>query len=463
MLTSPAPLVLMGALVVTGCARSSAQPPATAIVNITVVDAERGVARAGQTVILEGERIAWVGSAPEARVPVGARVIDGDGRWLVPGLIDAHVHLFQSGGPYTRPDVVDLREQFPYERELARTRSRIAVTLRRWLATGVTAVADLGGPTWTFEVRDASRAHAAPHVAVAGPLISTVARPELDVDGDPAIVQARSPQHAAALTRAQLARNSDFVKFWFIHRPGDDLRAQTELLRAVVEVAHAADTPVVVHATELRVAKAALRAGADILAHSIEDRLVDAELLRLARARDAIYVTTLFVGEGYGLALSGRLEPTELERALADPDVLAELCALEPRWEARPSAHIARENLRRVWEAGITVAVGSDAGNIGTLHGPGYHREIRQLEAAGLTPAQILRAATVNGARVMGLEDRVGRIAPGWLADLVLLDADPLEDASHLASVHRVIRGGEVYAPEQLVAGDPAECASRPE
>jgi imidazolonepropionase-like amidohydrolase len=251
---------------------------------------------------------------------------------------------------------------------------------------------------------------AAPHVAVAGPLISTVARPMLDL-GDPPIEHAESPAQAAALARERLRRGADFLKVWLIHHRGDDLSAQTELVRAVAEVAHEADEPLVVHATELRVAKAALRAGADVLAHSVRDALVDDEFLRLARDRDVVYIPTLHVRSGYDLALSGAFEPTALERELASPEVLSMLEELERRRPASGTSpsRFAVQNLQRVWRSGITVAVGSDAGNIGTLHGPGFFRELHRLAEAGLTPPQILKAATLNGAEAMGMEDRSAR------------------------------------------------------
>jgi imidazolonepropionase-like amidohydrolase len=412
----------------------------TAITGVTVVDPTTGERRADQTILVEHGRISKIGPTRELHVDPRARRVDATGKWAIPGLVDAHVHFFQSGGPYTRPDIVDLRARFPYERELARTRERIPITLKRWLASGVTAVADLGGGAWTFDVR-----------AVARRLISTVDAKKLDA-GDPPIVRAKNPAHAAALAREQLARDPDFLKFWFIHEPGANLDAEAELVRAVADIAHGAGKRLVVHATELDVAKASLRAGADVLAHSVQDRPVDETFLRLAQERSAIYIPTLWVEDGYQVALSGAYAPTEIERRLGDPDIVAELRGVGGlRAPARHAMDIERENLRRVWDAGITVAVGSDAGNIGTLHGPGYFREIEMLSAAGLSAREILLAATVNGARLMGLSGSIGALEAGRVADIVVLDEDPLEDASNLARVHRVVRGGVVFDPVTLV------------
>lgn len=124
----------------------------TAIVGVSIVDPTNGDVREDQSIVIERGRIARLGASADVHVDGRAFVVDGHGKWAIPGLVDAHVHFFQSGSPYARPDIIDLRGQLPYRQELERTRSRISMTLRRWLASGVTAVADLGGPMWTFEV-----------------------------------------------------------------------------------------------------------------------------------------------------------------------------------------------------------------------------------------------------------------------------------------------------------------------
>src|SRR6478736_2474658 len=130
-----------------------------AIVGATVIHPELGLPRAvarDSTVIIDGNRIVRVGPAKSTPAPRGARLIDGTGKWVVPGLIDAHVHFFQSGNIYTRPDAADFNAVMPYAKEVARNQARLPATFKVWLASGVTGVVDVGGPFWNFDVRDAA-------------------------------------------------------------------------------------------------------------------------------------------------------------------------------------------------------------------------------------------------------------------------------------------------------------------
>jgi imidazolonepropionase-like amidohydrolase len=460
---------LAAALILASVSSQAAETLVTAIVGATVIHPDRDAPAAvapNSTVIIAGRRIASIGPAASIPVPAEATVIDGNGKWVIPGLIDSHIHFFQSGNLYTRPDVADFNASVPYAQEMERNKARLPVTFKVWLASGVTSVVDIGGPFWNFEMRDAAaKSAAAPRVAVAGPLLSMVDRVKLDL-GDPPIIKITSADEARALVRRELERKPDFIKVWFIHRQGDDLAAQEAIVKAAADAAHAAGVRLAVHATELVVAKAALRVGADFLVHSVDDAVVDEEFLALAKRNRALYCPTLFVTLGYRYALSNTWQPTEAERRLADPQILAAMNDLQrmpsetiPERVAKamnqlsppkPSA-LAMQNLRKVWDAGIPVVMGTDAGNIGTLHGPSVFREMEMMAQAGLTPLQVLRSATSNGARAMGMEREIGTLAPGKLADLVILDADPLADVMNLSKIHRVIKDGKVFVPDELV------------
>ena len=418
------------------------------------------------TILIQGDRIQLAGAGITLELPQGAKIIDGRGKWVIPGLVDSHVHFFQSGNLYTRPDEADFNAVVPYAQEVARNKARLDATFKVWLASGVTGVVDIGGPFWNFDVRDrAAVSDAAPRMAVAGPLISMIEDPPLDL-GDPPIIRIDTVEAGLALVKRELVRNPDYIKVWFIYRKGDDVAAHEAIVKAAGDAAHAAGKKLAVHATELIVAKAALRAGADYLVHSVFDEPVDDEFIALIKKSHALYCPTLFVEMGYPLALSNQWRATPEELKRADPEILAAMDDLnEIPADKRPEGvaklmaaakmpdlpRVGMENLKKLSDAGVTIVMGTDAGNIGTLHGPSIHREMKMMVESGMTPLEVLRSATTNGAKALGLEGKAGEIAPGMLADLVILDADPLADIGNLARVYRTIKGGVVYDPEALM------------
>jgi uncharacterized protein (TIGR02246 family) len=440
----------------------------------TLVDGTGGAPVEDAVVVVEGERIVAAGPAATVAIPEGATIIDGTGKYLVPGLIDAHIHFFQSGGLYTRPDIVDLRHVFSYEDEVASIRTRLTDTFHRYLAAGVTGVVDMGGPRWNFEVREkAGKMADAPRVAVAGPLISTVSRPQLDL-GDPPIIQVTNIKEARELVKEQLKDNPAFIKVWYILPPSGDLKENLPLVKAVIDESHKGGARVAVHATQLETARAAVKAGADILVHSVDDRLVDEEFVLLLKERNVIYITTLVVYEGYADVFSKDIHLTALEKETGDPVAMASWGELDspddPDELARRNGRVARlrgarsiqlENLKRLHAAGITVAAGTDAGNIGTLPGVSMHREFELMAEAGLAPAEILVAATRNAAMVGEAVPGNGTIEAGKLADMLLLDADPLADVHNLQQIDRIIKGGVLFTPDGLLSPGPAAVVQR--
>jgi imidazolonepropionase-like amidohydrolase len=445
-------------------------PAAIVITGATIVHPSKTGADAVEpnaTIVIADGKIQTAGAGIAIERPQGATTIDGRGKWVIPGLVDSHVHFFQSGNLYTRPDAADFNAVVPYAKEVERNKARLEATFKVWLASGVTGVADVGGPFWNFDVRDrAAATAAAPRMVVAGPLISMVDDPPLDL-GDPPIIKVTSAEQARGIVARELARNPDFIKVWFIHREGDDLAAQEAIVKAAGDAAHAAGKRLAVHATELVVAKAALRAGADLLVHSVFDAPVDDEFVALLAKNDAIYCPTLFVTQGYRYALTNQWKPTPEEASRADPEILAAMDDLGEMPADKVPANIAKAmaskmevtqptvamaNLKKIAAAGVTIAMGTDAGNIGTLHGPSIHREMRLMAQSGLTPLEVLKSATVGGAEVMGTAGRTGEVEAGMLADLLILDADPLADVGNLAKVYRTIKAGVVYDPAELMA-----------
>jgi len=462
-------LFCMAALAVSVAAQTQSTPPATlAITGATLVDGTGAPPVADAVVLIRGDRIVAAGPRTRVKIPRGAARLNARGKWLIPGLIDAHVHFFQSGGLYTRPDVIDLRRRVTYAQELAWIRERLPYTFTRYLCSGVTSVVDVGGPLSNFQVRELTgHTELAPRVAVAGPLVSTYAPAALET-GDPAIIRVRTPDEARQLVRRELAYKPDLIKIWFIRLPGSKLEELVPIVAATIEESHAHGVRVAVHATELETAKAAVRAGCDVLVHSVDDRPVDDEFIELVKSHGVIYTTTIVVLEGYHNVLMQQAHPSEFDRACGDPGVMAtwadfgkipkdERPPLPARLTLRAPERIrtSLDNLKRLQQAGAIVAAGTDAGNIGTLHGPSLHREFELMSEAGLTPMQILVAATQNAARVFARAPesgapQMGTIVPGKLADLVILDADPLADIRNARKIHRVIKAGRVIDPASL-------------
>ena len=462
-------------LLVVHAAQAAPDRPSLAIVGATVVD-PGGPTTPDATVLVVGNRIEAVGPSSRVKVPAGATRLDAKGAFVVPGLVDAHVHFFQSGGLYTRPDVFDLRGVRPYAEEQRLIREHLDDTLARFLRNGVTSVADVGGAFWGFEVRDRARDNPrAPRVAMTGPLISSVTRPQLDL-GDPPIIQCGTPDEARALVRREAERKPDYIKIWFIVSPDQPIAKNRAVVAAAIQEAHHLGLRVAVHATELATARAALESSADILVHSVEDADVDDSFLRLARERKAVYIPTLTVYSGYRRTLQQKLDLTFEELTRGDPWVIGTLLDLAhiPAERLPERMRQGREhpqplelnptmgkNLLRVLRAGITVAMGTDSGNIGTLHGVGVLREMAAMEEAGMKPLEVLQAATQGGARVMGREKELGRVAPGALADLLVLEADPRAGTRAFSRIRRVVKDGQVIDPETVIPDGPEALSQR--
>ncbi len=468
-LTTAALVILVGMLNATP--QLYAAEPRVAIVGATVINPGDGRILENAIITIDGDTIVSVESVKEKAPPPPEHSINATGKFILPGYIDTHVHFFQSGGLFSRPDAVDLNSVRLYKDEIAWVKSHLDDTFARYLQCGITSVIDVGGPMWNFEVR--KRAHAteqAPRVAIAGPLISSVARPQLDL-GDPPIVKIDTPEQGRALVRKLAEQNPDYIKIWYVVSPDSPVEKFRPVVHAVIEESHAKKLRVAVHATELEAARAAVEEGADLLVHSVTDKLVDDAFVRLLREKQTILTPTLVVFERYGRTFANQLNFTPEEKAWGDPEVLATLDVTklpEGKIPMRISEALAKsdafleriqqtydvalKNLKTLQDAGITIATGTDAGNIGTLHGPSLFREFQLMQQAGLTPMQILQSTTANAAKTFGgaTGGKIGAITPGKYADLVVLNSNPLEDISRASDLQAVFKNGEMYPAKSL-------------
>ena len=464
-------------------ALSAAAAPAApiAFTGATLVDPGTAAVTPDACLVIDGERIVALGPRAPTPVPPGATVIESKGRWILPGYVDSHVHFFQSGGLYTRPDALDLNRARPYARETEMVRARLPDAFQRYLRSGITAVLDIGGPMWNFEMRRLARANPlAPRVAAAGPLISSVERTKLDL-GDPPIVKVATPDAARELVRRLAAEKADYIKVWFVVDGEGAVERFRPVLRATAEEARAQGIRLAVHATELEAARAAAEEGAGLLVHSVTDRDVDDRFIALLKERGTILTPTLVVFERYAQTFAQKLRFAREELAWGDPHVigtLLDLGHLPSEWipeqlrnavrmpnfldtrAGRPQGQ-AQRNLKKLQDAGIPIAAGTDAGNVGTIHGPAIFREFALMREAGLTPMQILASATGVAARAWAAKPEFGSLAPGMLADLVVLKSNPVEDIARASDIESVVRGGVVLPVASLAPDGPAEVVQR--
>ena len=440
-------------------ADASTPPPPFALAGATVVDGTGAAPIPDAIVVMRDGRIECVGPRDECRPADDVEVVDASGTWIIPGLVDAHVHYSQTGWADGRPDALDVRATHPYRETIRDLEAHPERFWRAHLCAGVTATFDVGGFPWTWRLRERAAASTrAPHLAVAGPLLSTRDH-WLNLPAERQFLHMADEEATRAGARYLAASGTDAIKVWFL---ADSAQAEAEgyldALMAAGEEARTADIPLIVHATGLWQAKQALRAGARLLVHGVFEGEVDDEFLDLMRSSGAVMTPTLAVREGYVELAERRFRADEQPLACVDPITRAKaeatdtlpgepVAGAQARVEA--AGRLAAANVRRIHEAGLPLAVGTDAGNPLTLHGASIYAELETMQAAGLSPMDVIVAATLHGARAMFLED-IGSVEPGKVADLVVLGADPTADIANVRGVRLVVRGGEIRTREEL-------------
>jgi len=442
-------------------------PPARALVGATLIDGTGAPPVAGAVVLLRGGKIECAGARAACPVPAGTDVLDVSGLWIVPGVIDAHVHFSQTGWADGRPDALDVRAKHPYDQVEAGLRLHPERFGRSYLCAGVTSVFDVGGYPWTLALPAwAESDPEVPRIAAAGPLLSTRDH-WVNLPAERQFIFLRDEAAAREGVRYLANEGAAAVKVWFI--PEKPIPELEPLVTAAGDEARLRRLPLIVHATGLAEAKAALRAGAHVLVHSVWDVPVDQEFLDLAKRQGTFYCPTLTVMRGYQRmfesAASRQPPAVDDPNGCVDPETLAriaETAGLESSRTAEQLAtsaqrtgereRVAAANLVTVARAGIPVAMGTDAGNPLTLHGVSVYAEMEAMQRAGLTPREVLMAATRGGAAAMGRDKELGTIERGKLADLLVVAADPQADIANLRRLRWVVRGGVVRSLSELHA-----------
>jgi len=416
-------LAITTALALGGATAPPPEPAPLLLRPAAVFDGVDGKTHAGWQVLVRGDRIVAVG--PDLAVPAGARTVDLAGDTLMPGMIEGHGHLFLH--PY---DEASWDDQVLHEPLALRT-ARAVANARATLLAGFTSERDLG--TEGAGYADVGLKAAIDQGIVEGPRLSVATRAIVALGAygpkgfEPGVAipqgaeEVSGTEQMVAAVRRQIAAGADWVKLYadYRWRPGEESRATLNLdeMKAAVAAAHDAGRPVAVHASTAEGMRRAIEAGVDTIEHGYGG--TPAVFAAMAAKRIALCPT------------------------LAAADASARYRGWNGVEPAPAAVRLSREAFRMALSAGVPICMGGDVGVY--AHGTNA-REMALMAAAGMTPAQVLIAATSGNARWMGLGDRLGAIRPGLLADLVAVAGDPTNDIGAVRAVRLVVKNGKPIA-----------------
>lgn len=434
-------LALFAVLPLTGAWPAVAAAGAASNAQVTVLQGGRIIDGTGAapiedgSIVVKGGRIEAV-QGPGSKPPEDARIVDVRGKTLMPALIAGHAHLGLTNG--TSAGVGNMTE------------ANVMRQLQKYMRHGIGTVAVFGTDhDFIYTLRAAQRKG-----KLALPTILTAGHGFGVRDGVPPVSmgmdQVYRPTSVAQVREdvGQLAAHKvDLIKIW-VDDAGDGKARKMDpaLYGEVIRQAHRHGIKVAAHVFYLEDAKRLARDGIDIFGHSVRDQPVDEELVALMKKNDIAYIPTLDLDEAsfvYGDRPDWMQQP--FFRQSLDPGVWEWLRspAYKTKEQARKDFAMAQANVRTLHEAGIRVGLGTDSGaTIPRIQGFAEHRELELLLGAGLSPMQALQAGTSVNAAIFGIDKERGVLAPGRQADILVLDADPLEDIRNTRKIHGVwLRG----------------------
>ena len=407
MLTKRMSVVLsLGAVLMAGCTG----PEAGSGADVTVFEGARLIVGDGSAPIedavfvVEGDRFTQAGRRADVEVPGGATRVDLSGKTVMPALVNTHVHLAS-----TRDDRVDQLQHMAY------------------YGAGLVVSLGLDSGDVPFEMRD----EAVPDGALSRTAGRGITAPEVGRTEVP--VWITNEAEARTAVQALADRQVDLVKIWVDTRGDQYEKLSPDLYGAVIDEAHMHGLRVTAHVFTLEDAKGLLRAGIDAFAHGVRDQDVDDELVALWRERPNVVLVPNLPNPGVAVDL-GWLSGT------VPADRLQEMQeASRDRPAAQESFGIQARNLARLNQAGVTIAFGTDGSTPWAVH-----QELEDMVRSGMTPAQVIVAATRNSAELMQITD-IGTVAVGKSADFIVLDANPLDEITNTRRIATVyLRGMEV-------------------
>lgn len=410
------------------------------LTHVNVIDGTGAAAKSDRTVIIAGDRIRSISNGKHA--PANAKVMDMHGATIMPLIINAHGHLGLVKGMSVSA-ANQTEENFRHQ-------------LLRYETYGVGAVLSMGTDGERFaEIRQESRNGKLPGADVFTAGIGMGAPNGVPPAGNGFTMVSRpaTPAEGRKHVDEQAARRPDFIKIWVDDFWGQYPKLQPDVYKAIIEEAHARGLRVAAHVYHLEDARTLVADGVDVLAHSVRDGEIDATLLSEMKRRHVTYIPTLSLDDfafAYGNSPGWLNDP--FFRAALDPGVLEAITSADYKARVRANKVSAREeqalpiamkNLKRVYDAGIPVALGTDSGATPVrVQGFAEHMELALMVQAGLTPLEAITVATRNPAQLLRVGDQYGTLEPGKRANFIVLERDPSQNISNTKSIRAVWKNG---------------------
>jgi len=391
----------------------------TVLTRATVIDGTGTLPQKDITIVMESGRIRDMGPSPKMPIPSGATVLDLTGRFIVPGIINAHGHV----GAKTEPQ------------------------LRQYALYGVTTATSMQtDPDEVVQVREAQK-----RGELRGARVSTV---KYRFAPDPEVV---TPQQARAKVDETVAAGADYIKVWVDSGFGTRAKLTPEFCAAVLEQARKHGKLTFGHAYELADAKMLVEQGLNVLAHNVRDREVDSDFISLLKQRNVTVIPTLIRDEflfAYGDAPAWiddpffqRFVPPE-RLAVLKTKIRDEQAKHPQRALIKAGFEMNKINLKKLSDGGVRIALGTDSGGAADrffIQGYSEHREMELMVQSGLTPMQVIQSFSKGASEALGISKEFGILAKAKVADLLGLEKNPLDNITNMRSRQTIYMGGKKF------------------
>ena len=401
-------------------AAASAAAQVTVLTRATVIDGTGSPPQKDVTIVMENGRIRDMGPSARVAAPAGAAVVDINGKYVVPGIINAHGHVSKNAEP----------------------------ELRQYASYGVTTAVSQG--TDGGDVLVKTRVEQRQGNLRGARVMTTLYR----FEPNPAVA---TPEQARAKVDEVVGQGADLIKVWIESLYGTRAKISPEVSRAVLEQARKHGKVTTAHVYELADARMMIEAGLNVLAHNVRDREVDADFIALAKKHNVSLIPTLTRDEGL---IAYAHSPAWIEEAYFRKSVPAERMEVlrhkvkeeqlkNPQTPLiRAGFEMNKTNLKKLADGGVRIAFGTDSGgapNRFFIQGYYEHREMELMVQSGLTPMQVIQAFSKNSAEALAIDKDFGTLARGKVADLLVLGSNPLENISNMRTIEVIYLGGKKF------------------